>query len=75
MDVTFLPSRYDEVRRLCDDEWELLSEDDKAYLLAMHKKGIRVKNDCNSAVAYCMGLTDDKPDGRCEQMSGELPDI
>jgi len=75
MDVTFLPSRYADFRHLCDTEWSALSDGDKAYLLTMYRRGVRVENDCNSAVAYCMGLTDGKPEGRCEYMSGELPDI
>lgn len=55
--------RYESVRPHVDVELMLLMEDTarSAYLLHLRERGARVSNDCQSSVAYCLGITDDRP--------------
>lgn len=55
--------RYESVRPQVDVELMLLMEDKalSAYLLHLRDKGIKVSNACQSTVAYCLGITDERP--------------
>ncbi len=55
--------RYESMRPQVDVELMLLMEDKNRsdYLLHMRDRGIRVSNDCQSSVAYCLGITDERP--------------
>jgi len=55
--------RYEDVRPQVDIELMLLTEDKarSAYLLHLRDNGIRVSNTCQSTVAYCLGITDERP--------------
>jgi hypothetical protein len=71
----FLPDRYGKFKSWCDWEMSNISQDNMEYLLELFRRKIKVENECNSMVAYCMGLADSPPERRCELMSGEPPDI
>lgn len=45
------------------------------YFLTLLEKGIKVSNDCNSIIAYLIGITDDKPNGSLDYKGGTLPDV
>jgi DNA polymerase-3 subunit alpha len=45
------------------------------YFLEIYDKGIKVSNAPNSAVAYIIGITDEKPDGIIKYKGGTSPDI
>lgn len=76
LEDSFLPDRVSTNRKRCDREISELPENDLLYLLKIKEKGLVVKNKPNSALAYCMGITDEFDPGKgVLRMSGELPDI